>query len=207
MKQILRNVHIIGTGSYTREKIYTNKYLESLVETNDGWIQKQLGIKERRVAADNQTTSDLAAQAAMRAIENAGITENDIDLIIVATATPDRSSPSTACIVQDKIKAYNAAAFDLSAVCSGFLFAMSTAAQFVASGGYDKVLVIGADTFSRITDWKRRDCVFFGDGAGAAVLSATENNRNGFLAFRLYSDGRGKMFLPCLPAGLSNLHP
>lgn len=191
MKQIVRNVKIIGTGSYVPEKIYTNSYLETIIETNDRWIQENLGIKERRIAADNQCTSDLAAHAAISAIINAGLKPNDIDLIIVATATPDRLSPSTACIVQEKIEAFNSVCFDLSAVCSGFLFSMSTAAQFIAAGVYDNVLIIGADTFSRITDWTRRDAVFFGDGAGAAVLSSANVNE-GFLAFRLYSDGRGK---------------
>lgn len=127
MKQIVRNVKIIGTGSYVPEKVYTNKYLETLVDTNDEWIQKTLGIKERRIAAKNQCTSDLASQAALRAIENSGLTKDDIDLIIVATATPDRLAPSTAAIVQDKIKAYNSVAFDISAVCSGFLYGMSVA--------------------------------------------------------------------------------
>jgi 3-oxoacyl-[acyl-carrier-protein] synthase-3 len=190
MKQIVRSVKIIGTGSYTPEKVYSNQYLETIIQTDDTWIQENLGIKERRIAAENESTSDLASLAGLRAIENAGLKVDDIDLIIVATATPDRLSPSTACIVQDKIKAYNAVCFDLSAVCSGFLFSMSTAAQFIAAGIYDNVLVIGADTFSRITDWTRRDAVFFGDGAGAAVLSQANVNE-GFLAFRLYSDGRG----------------
>lgn len=192
MKQIVRNVKIIGTGSYVPEKVFTNEFLETIVSTSDSWIQEQLGIKERRIAEDDQATSDLAAGAALKAIENSGLTITDIDLIIVATATPDRLSPSTACIVQDKIKAYNAVCFDLSAVCSGFLFSMSTAAQFIAAGIYDNVLVIGADTFSKITDWTRRDCVFFGDGAGAVVLSHANVNE-GFLAFRLFSDGRGKL--------------
>jgi len=191
MKQIVRNVKIIGTGSYVPEKILTNQYLETIVDTDNEWIINNLGILERRIADKSQCTSDLAAQAGIRAIKDAKLSVNDIDLIIVATATPDRLSPSTACITQDKIKAYNSVCFDLAAVCSGFLFSMSTAAQFIASGVYDNVLVIGADTFSRITNWKSRDCVFFGDGAGAAVLSHANENE-GFLAFRLYSDGRGK---------------
>lgn len=191
MKQLIRNVKIIGTGSYVPKMIYTNQYLETIIDTNDQWIQENLGIKERRIASLDQCTSDLAAEAGLRAIENAGLEVEDIDLIIVATATPDRLAPSTACIVQDKIEAYNAVCFDLAAVCSGFLFSMSTAAQFIAAGVYDNVLVIGADTFSRIINWKSRDAVFFGDGAGAAVLSHA-NVDEGFLAFRLFSDGRGK---------------
>lgn len=191
MKQLTRNVRISGTGSYTPETVYTNEYLETLSPTSSEWVLKNLGIKERRIAAPDQATSDLAANAALKAIESAGLKPDDIDLIIVATATPDRLAPSTATIVQDKIKAYNSVAFDLAAVCSGFLFSISTAAQFIATGIYNNALVIGADTFSRIIDWSRRDSVFFGDGAGAAVLTHTDSD-TGFLAFRLYSDGRGK---------------
>ena len=199
MKQIIRKAKIIGTGSYVPGKIYTNKYLETIIDTNDEWIQKNLGIKERRIAASNEATSDLAWKAGQKAIENAKLDKEDIDLIIIATSTPDRPCPSTACIVQDKLKAYNAVAFDIAAVCSGFLYGMSVASQYIASGVYDNVLVIGADTFSKITDWTSRDCVFFGDGAGAAVLSHA-NDDEGFLAFRLYSDGRGK-FVFTVPAG------
>ncbi len=203
MKQIVRQAKIIGTGSYLPEKIYTNKYLESLVDTNDKWIYEKLGIKERRIASANEATSDLGAIAAKNAIDNARLAPEDIDLIIVATSTPDRLAPSTACIVQDKIMAYNAVCFDLAAVCSGFLYGMSVACQFIASGVYDNVLVIGSDTFSRITDWSRRDCVFFGDGAGAAVLSHADDSE-GFLAFKLYSDGKGRHHFT-IPAGGSEL--
>ena len=203
MKQLVRNVKIIGTGSYVPETIYTNKYLETIIDTKEEWIEKNLGIKERRIAAKNQCTSDLASEAALKAIENSGLSKDDIDLIIVATATPDRLAPSTAAIVQDKIQAYNAVAFDISAVCSGFLYAMSVASQFIAAGVYDNVLVIGADTFSRVTDWKRRDAVFFGDGAGAAVFSHG-NVMEGFLAFRLYTDGRGRWNYT-IPAGGSEM--
>jgi 3-oxoacyl-[acyl-carrier-protein] synthase III len=199
MKQIIRNVKLIGTGSYVPEKIYTNQYLETIVSTNSKWIEENLGIKERHIAADAEATSDMAAKAAVRAIHDSGLSKDDIDLIIVATSTPDRLAPSTAAFVQDKIQAYNAVAFDISAVCSGFLFGMSVASQFIASGVYDNVLVIGADTFSKITDWTRRDCVFFGDGAGAAVFSHGNVNE-GFMAFRLYTDGRGK-FNFTIPAG------
>jgi 3-oxoacyl-[acyl-carrier-protein] synthase-3 len=199
MKQLVRNVKIIGTGSYVPEKIYTNEYLETLLPTSSRWIYENLGIKERHIAANNEATSDLAWKAGKRAIENAGLTKDDIDLIIVATATPDRLAPSTGCIVQDKLQAYNAVAFDIAAVCSGFLFGMSVASQYIASGVYNNVLVIGADTFSKIIDWTRRDAVFFGDGAGAAVLSHSNVN-GGFLAYRLYSDGRGKNHFT-IPAG------
>jgi 3-oxoacyl-[acyl-carrier-protein] synthase-3 len=203
MKQVIRNVKIVGTGSFVPETIYTNEYLSTLVDTKPEWIYNNLGIHERRIVGPGQCTSDLAVEAALKAICDAGMVVEDIDLIIVATATPDRLAPSTAVIVQDKIKAYNAVAFDLAAVCSGFLYSMSVAAQFIASGVYDNVLVIGADTFSKITDWKRRDCVFFGDGAGAAVLTAGNSNE-GFLAFRLFSNGRGK-FNFTIPAGGSEI--
>jgi 3-oxoacyl-[acyl-carrier-protein] synthase-3 len=203
MKQLVRQVKIIGTGSYTPETVYSNEYLETIVATNAKWIEEKLGIKERRIASPDQSTSDLAAKAAERAIENAGLTKDDIDLIIVATATPDRLAPSTASIVQDKIQAYNSVAFDIAAVCSGFLYAMSVASVYIASSVYDHVLVVGADTFSRITDWTRRDAVFFGDGAGAAVLTHGNGNE-GFIAFRLYTDGRGKYEFT-VPAGGSEL--
>jgi 3-oxoacyl-[acyl-carrier-protein] synthase-3 len=203
MKQLVRKVKIIGTGSYVPPKIYTNKYLETLVDTNDEWIQKTLGIKERRIAANNEATSDLAWRAGYNAILDSGLNKDDIDLIIVATSTPDRLAPSTAAITQDKLQAYNSVAFDISAVCSGFLYGMSVASQFIASGIYDNVLVIGADTFSKITNWTKRDCVFFGDGSGAAVLSSANINE-GFIAFRLYTDGRGhKSFT--IPAGGSEM--
>jgi len=199
MKQLVRNVKIIGTGSYTPKKIVTNEDLEKFVPTSAKWVYENLGIKERRIARDDEATSDLATEAGRKAIEDAGLTVDDIDLIIVATSTPDRLAPSTACIVQDKLQAYNAVAFDIAAVCSGFLYSMSVASQFIASGVYDNILVIGADTFSKIIDWERRDAVFFGDGAGAAVLSHA-NVLEGFLAFRLYSDGRGKWNFT-IPAG------
>lgn len=204
MRQVIRNVKILGTGSYTPETVYTNKYIETLVPTNDEWIQSNLGIKERRIASAEETTSDLAAKAGLRAIEDANLSVDDIDLIIVATATPDRKAPSTAAIVQNKIKAFNAAAFDIAAVCSGFLFAMSIGTQYIASGVYNNVLVIGADTFSRIIDWTRRDAVFFGDGAGAAVLTSA-NVTEGFLAYRLYTDSSHDHLGFTIPAGGSEI--
>jgi 3-oxoacyl-[acyl-carrier-protein] synthase III len=191
LKQLVRDVKISGTGSHLPETIISNKDLEKNIETSDKWIRHTLGIVERRIADKGQTTSDLAAGAAIKAIKNANLDASEIDLIIVATATPDRKAPSTACIVQDKIMAYNSVAFDIAAVCSGFLFALSVASQFIACGVYDNVLVIGADIFSGITDWTKRDAVFFGDGAGAAVVTHGKAGE-GFLSFRLYSDGRGK---------------
>ncbi len=191
MSNLIKSVRICSTGSYTPEHILTNKALEEMVPTSDKWIYENLGIRERRIASKEQATSDLAVEAARRAVNNAGIKMEDIDLIIVATATPDRPAPSTACIVQEKIGAYNAAAFDISAVCAGFIYGFSIGAQFIGAGAYKKVLVIGADTFSRLTDWTRRDCVFFGDGAGAVILSPCENG-DGLISFYLAADGRGK---------------
>lgn len=199
MKQMVRNVKIIGTGSYVPENIYTNEYLETIVDTNSEWIFKNLGIRERRIASKDEATSDLAWKAGNRAIENAGLSVDDIQLIIVATSTPDRLAPSTASFVQYKLEAFNAVAFDIAAVCSGFLYGMSVASQYVAAGVYDNVLVIGADTFSKITDWSRRDCVFFGDGAGAAVVTHCDSD-SGFLAYRLYTDSRGRYHFT-VPAG------
>ena len=186
--QVVRSVKIIGTGSYLPPKAFSNKELELVCNTNDDWVRNNVGISERRISYDK--TSVLASKAGMEAIINSGLLPKDIDLIIVATATPDFLAPSTACLVQNEISASNAVAFDISAVCSGFMYGMSVASQFIASGVYDNVLVIGADTFSYHTDWKDRSCVFFGDGAGAAVLSHAKEDE-GFLAFRLYSDGSG----------------
>ena len=196
---IVRSVKIIGTGSYVPDRVVTNQELAQRIPTSDAWIREKLGIGARRVAAPNQATSDLAAEAARRALADGKITAEEIDLIIVATATPDRLAPSTACIVQEKIGAFNAAAFDLAAVCSGFLYGLSVGSQFIAAHVYDTVLLIGADTFSRITDWDDRSCVFFGDGAGAAILTHAKEGE-GLLAVDLYADGRGKYNFT-VPAG------
>lgn len=200
---IIRSVRISGTGSYLPERIVRNQDLEERVPTSDKWIRENLGIRERRVAAPDQATSNLAAEAALRALENAHLSPEDIDLIIVATATPDRLAPSTACIVQEMIGANNAAAFDLAAVCSGFLYGLAVGSQFIAADTYDNVLLIGADTFSRITDWNDRSCVFFGDGAGAVVLTHA-NEGEGLIAIDLYADGRGKWNFT-VPAGGSEM--
>ena len=181
--------YIKGTGSYTPAKVVPNSFFEA-VGSSDEWIYKRLGIKERRVVSD-ETTSDLATEAAKRALADAGLVPMDLDLIVVATATPDRPAPSCACFVQEKLGAFGAVAFDISAVCSGALFAMATGAQYINSGMFKRVMVIGADTFSNITDWNRRDSVFFGDGAGAIILEATEEDK-GFVDFLLHTDGRGK---------------
>tara|TARA_R110002051_G_scaffold325568_1_gene428954 strand:- start:3531 stop:4520 length:990 start_codon:yes stop_codon:yes gene_type:complete len=204
MKQLVRNVKISGTGSYVPENIVTNELLEKTIPTNSKWVFDNVGILERRIASGDQATSDLAAIAGQRAIDDAGLKSEDIDLIIVATATPDRKAPSTAAFVQHKLKAVNAAAFDMNAVCSGFLYGMSVASQYIASGVYNNILVIGADTFSKITDWTRRDAVFFGDGAGAAIVTAA-NVTEGFLAYRLYTDTSKDMLGFTIPGGGSEI--
>lgn len=204
MKQLIRNVKISGTGSYVPEKVITNADLENIIATNSQWIYENVGILERRIVEDGQATSDLAAIAGQKAIDDAGLKNEEIDLIIVATATPDRKAPSTAAFVQHKLNAFNAAAFDLNAVCSGFLYGMSVASQYIASGVYNNVLVIGADTFSKITDWSRRDAVFFGDGAGAAIVTSA-NSTEGFLAYRLYTDTSNEMLGFTIPGGGSEI--
>ena len=166
---------IIGTGSYMPEKILTNDDLSKIVDTNDEWITSRTGIKERRIAADDQATSDLAAEAARRAMTAAGVGPEEIQLIIVATVTPDMFFPSTACIVQKKIGAANAVCFDISAACSGFLYALQVARHFINTGNRTTALVIGAEKLSTLINWKDRNtCVLFGDGAGAVVIRRAE---------------------------------
>lgn len=186
------SLRIAGTGSAAPDRIVSNSELCTKAPTTPMWIEQNLGIFERRIASDNEFTSDLAAKAGLRAIEAAGISVQDVQLIIVATATPDRQSPSTACIVQEKMGIQNyCPAFDLSAVCSGFLYGLTVGSQFIQSGQYKNVLIIGADTFSKITDWTRRDCVFFGDGAGAVLLQPSKDPQALF-SFDLFSDGKGQ---------------
>ena len=186
---------ILGTGSYLPARILTNADLEKLVETNDQWIVERTGIRERHIAAEGEFTSDLAAQAARAALEVAGLAPDDIDLLLVATTTPDLVFPSTACIVQSKLGMTNGRpAFDLQAVCSGFVYALSVADQFIKTGAAKNVLVIGAETLSRITDWNdRSNCILWGDGAGAVVLSAS--NEPGIIATHIHADGRHKELL------------
>jgi 3-oxoacyl-[acyl-carrier-protein] synthase III len=186
---------IIGTGYYVPRKIVTNKDLEKLADTTDEWIVKNTGIKQRHICDEGENSSYLGKFAALQAIENSGIKKEDIDMLIVATTTPDKLSPSTACIIKDELELINTIAFDISAVCSGFLFGMSVAEQYISSGTYRNILVIGTDTFSTITDWNRRDCVFFGDGAGAAVLTCS--NEAGFHGFTLYSDSIDRIGFNC----------
>ncbi len=195
-----RTCSITGVGSYLPEKVLTNAALEKLVDTSDEWITTRTGIKERRMAAKDEFTSDMAAKAAQRAMKMAGVTASQIDLIIVATITPDMPFPATACFVQQKIGAKRAAAFDLEAACSGFIYGLEIGQQFIMSRTYDTVLVIGAEKLSAITDWKDRNtCVLFGDGAGAAVLQNRENS-HGLLTAVMGADG-GKANLLFMPAG------
>lgn len=187
----LRSVGIIGTGKYVPERVLTNAELETMVETNDEWIVSRTGIRERHIAAPDQATSDLAYEAAVKALKSAGIAAEDIELIIVATVTPDMTFPSTACILQEKLGAKKAAAFDLSAACSGFVYSLATANGFIQTGMYNNALIIGADALSRITDYTDRNtCVLFGDGAGAVVLGEVPEGR-GFLSFDLGAEGAG----------------
>lgn len=200
MKQVFNNVSIIATGSYVPETVYTNEFLGTILPTDSDWIYKNLGIKERRIAAPNQTTSDLGAEAALRALRKVGVSADEIGLLVVATATPDRKAPSTAAFIQNKINAYNALCFDVAAVCSGFLYALSIAAQYVNRGDVKYALVIGADVFSRITDWTKREAVFFGDGAGAVMLSRCEDS-NAYLAMELFTDSSHEMLGFTVPSG------
>ncbi len=184
-----RTCSIAGVVSYVPEKILTNADLERLVSTSDEWITTRTGIKERHIAAKDEFTSDLGARAALRAMADAKVTAQDIDLIVVATITPDMPFPSTAALVQRKLGAHRAAAFDLEAACSGFIYALEVAQQFIMSRTYDTVLVIGAEKLSSIVDWKDRNtCVLFGDGAGAAVLR-NRPNAHGLLTAVMGADG------------------
>ena len=193
---------IIGTGSAVPEQIVTNEDLSKIVETSDEWISSRSGIKERRVAKEETTTS-LAILAGKRALENAGVTAEEIEVIIVATCTPDYFFPNTACQVQEAIGAKHAVAFDLSAACSGFLFALSTVQAYIKGGIYQKALIIGAETMSKMIDWSDRStCVLFGDGAGAAVVSAEET---GVLELVQKSNGAGKGVLSCKARETRNL--
>lgn len=197
-------VGISGVGSYVPEKVVTNNDLSKIVETSDEWIIERTGIHERRIASDNMATSDMATIAAKNALEDANIKSKDIDLIIVATVTSDHAFPSTACIIQKNIGAVNAAAFDINVGCSGFVYGLSIGESFIKSGMYKKVLVIGAETLSKIVDWgDRNTCVLFGDGAGACVLEKCEEGF-GILSIELGSDGNNGEVLT-QPAGGSRI--
>jgi 3-oxoacyl-[acyl-carrier-protein] synthase-3 len=190
---------IRGTGSYLPAKVLTNADLVNMVDTTEEWIVERTGIRERHIAADKETTCDLAEQAARRAIEAAGINNRDIDLIIVATTTPDRVFPSTACLLQDRLDSHGCAAFDVQAVCTGFVYALGIADKFVRSGSSKHALVVGAETLSRIVDWTDRGtCVLFGDGA--VVISS--DTMPGIINSHLHADGQYKELLT-VPAGVS----
>lgn len=179
---------ITGTGSYLPEKILTNADLEKMVDTSDEWIRDRTGIEERHIAADDEFTVDLAEQAARRALEASGKKASDIDLIIVATTTPDRVFPSTACLLQQRLDIHGCTAFDVQAVCTGFIYALGIADRFIRSGSTKCALIIGAETMSRIVDWTDRDtCVLFGDGAGAVILEASDEP--GIMSSHLHADG------------------
>ena len=198
-----KKVGIIGLGSYLPERILTNKELEKMVDTTDDWITSRTGIKQRRIAREDEATSDMATEAAKRALKDANLTASDIDLIIVATITPDMFFPATACLVQEKIGARMVPAFDISVACSGFIYGLAIANQFIASGVYKHALVIAAEKLSAITDWTDRNtCVLFGDGAGAAVLGPVEEG--GILSVYLGANGKAGDLIK-LPAGGSRI--
>ncbi|AAP08160.1 MULTISPECIES: beta-ketoacyl-ACP synthase III [Bacillus] len=185
------NVGILGIGRYVPEKVVTNHDLEKIMETSDEWIRTRTGIAERRIADDTIDTSYMAVEASKKALEDAGISGEDIDLILVATVTPDRAFPAVACVIQEAIGAKHAAAMDLSAACAGFMYGMITAQQFIQTGTYKNVLVVGSDKLSKIVDWNDRNtAVLFGDGAGAVVMGAVSEGK-GVLSFELGADGSG----------------
>lgn len=204
---------VLGSGAYLPEKVLTNNDLASMVETSDEWIQQRTGIRERRIAAEGELTSDLATRAAQAALVNAGISADEIDLIVLATATPDNTFPATAVTVQDRLGITRGAAFDLQAVCSGFVYALSTADAMLKAGHGTTALVIGAETFSRILDWTDRStCVLFGDGAGALVMRRDDsqkgdNSDRGLLSSHLRSDGRyrDKLFVDGGPSSTGTI--
>ena len=200
----MRSVGIIGTGSFAPPKVLTNSDLEKMVDTSDEWIRTRTGIRERRIAEPEVASSDLAAESARRALDSAGLGATSIGLIIVATVTPDMSFPCTASLLQEMLGATGAAAFDLVVGCTGFVYGLAAAREMIATGAYERALVVAAETLSRITDWQdRRTCVLFGDAAGSAILAPVEEGR-GILAYSLGNDGTNADALK-LPAGGSRL--
>jgi 3-oxoacyl-[acyl-carrier-protein] synthase-3 len=196
---------VIGTGICIPEKILTNFDLEKMVETTNEWIVTRTGIQERHLVENGICTSDMGAEAGKRALEKAGLQPDELDLIMVGTMTPDNLFPSSACVIQEKLNAKNAAAFDVSAACSGFLFILSIAEQYIKTDAFQNILVVGAETMSRFVDWEDRStCVIFGDGAGAVVLQARNENSRGIIATKLFTDGSYRDML-YLPAGGSRL--
>lgn len=205
MNKLLR-AKISALGTYVPPRLLTNHDLEKMVDTSDQWILERTGIRERHIVDKGVSTSDLAVQAANKALAERGVTPSDIDVIIVSTVTPDMFFPSTACLVQHKLGAKNVWGFDLSAACSAFVYALQTGAQFIATGAHKKVLVIGADVMSSIIDYTdRATCVIFGDGAGAVLLEPAEDDSVGVIDFLHEIDGSGGCFL-CMPGG-GSLHP
>ncbi len=185
------SVGVLGTGHYAPENIVTNKDLEKIVDTTDEWIRSRTGIEERRIAGDDEDSSDMAYNAAKIAMENANVKAEDLDLILVATVTPDTPFPSVACMIQDRLGAKNAAAMDVAAACAGFMYAMITGQQFIEAGAYKHILIVGVDKLSKIIDWSDRNtCVLLGDGAGAAVLGEVSEGK-GILSFELGAKGAG----------------
>ena len=189
------NAGVLGVGKYVPEKIVTNHDLEKIVDTNDEWIKSRTGIEERRIAEDGMDTSDMAYEAAVEALKHADIKAEEIDMILVATVTPDQPFPSVSCMLQERLGAKKAAAMDISAACAGFMYGMVTAKQFIESGAYKHVLIVGVEKLSKITDWKDRNtAVLFGDGAGAVVMGRVSEGR-GILSFELGADGTGAKHL------------
>ncbi len=198
----MSTIAILGTGSYAPERVLTNNDLAHMVETSDEWIRSRSGIRERRIAGDGEQTSDMGVQAARRALDDAGLKPTDIDLLVVATLTPDMPMPAAACLIQQKLgMRTDVACFDVNAACSGFLYALDTAWAMVQSGRYRKALVIGVEKLSAIVDWQdRTTCVLFGDGAGAAVLGPGDDSNRGLIGLRLGTYGDGVDLL-CIPRG------
>lgn len=189
------NAGLIGTGHYVPEKVVTNFDMEKLVDTSDEWIRTRTGIEERRIAEEDMDTSEMAYRAAVKALEDADLTGQDLDMILVATVTPDTPFPSVSCMLQDRLGAKKVAAMDVSAACSGFVYGLITAKQFIETGTYKNILVVGVEKLSKITDWTDRNtCVLFGDGAGAAVVGPVSDGR-GILSFELGADGSGGKYL------------
>ena len=199
-----KRAQITAVGHYAPDKVLSNADLEKIVDTSDEWIRTRTGILERRIL-ENGATSDMAAKATEMLLKNRGITAKEIDVIMVATVTPDMFFPATACVVQEKIGASKAWGFDVSAACSGFVYTLIIGAQFIETGAYEKVLVIGADKMSIITDYSdRNNCILFGDAAGAVLLEATEDNAMGILDHVFYGDGSGGKYLKMLGGGSLN---
>lgn len=203
IKRSLYQAEIVGTGNYLPEKILTNADLEKTLDTSDEWIRTRTGIHERRIARKDESSSTLGAHAAKSALESAGMKPDELDMIIVCTSTPDVLYPSTACFVQKNLGASKAAAYDISAVCSGFVFGLSIAEQYIKSGRYENVMVIGAEVNSRIMDWSdRKTCILFGDGAGAVIVKRVEKEEPlGILSSHIYSDGNHSDML-IVPGGI-----